>query len=219
MTFNVDSFRAKGLIHGGARPSLFVVRMTLPTLAKGGGDEEEKIRFLAQAASLPASTVQQIDVPYFGRMIKYAGDRTFDNFTLNIMNDEDFKLRASFEAWLNGINTHISNRRNTEFARESYKSNATVYQLSKTGSGSNSGSGSGSSDVSTAIRAYTFSGMFPVSIDAIALSFASTNQVESFNVTFAYDFWVPGDSEEGNSNAFNGIDGSAIGWTPKLNPQ
>lgn len=210
MAFNVDSFRAKGLIHGGARPSLFEVRMTLPSLAKGG-DEEEKIRFLGQATSLPASTVQQIDVPYFGRMIKYAGDRTFDNFTLNIMNDEDFKLRASFEAWLNGINTHISNRRNTEFTRESYKSNATVYQLSKTGNGSN--------DVSTAIRAYTFSGMFPVSIDAIALSFASTNQVESFNVTFAYDFWVPGDSEEGDSNAYNGIDGSAIGWTPKLNPQ
>lgn len=210
MAFNVDSFRAKGLIYGGARPSLFEVRMSLPALAKNG-DEEEKIRFLGQAASLPASTVQQVDVPYFGRMIKYAGDRTFDNFTLSIMNDEDFKLRSSFESWLNGINAHISNRRNSQFSVESYKSNATVYQLAKSGNGSN--------DVSTAIRAYTFSGMFPVSVDAIALSFASTNQVESFNVTFAYDFWVPGDSEEGDSNAFNGIDGSAVGWSPKLNPQ
>lgn len=213
MGFNIDAFKANGLVYGGARPSLFEVRLKLPDSVTGGGNNgsntvESKIRFLAQTTSLPASTISPIDVMYFGRPTKFAGDRVFDNWTLTVLNDEDFRIRASMEAWLNGINTHISNRRSAQFGNESYKTSATVYQLAKTGNGT--------ADVGTAIRAYTFSGLFPIVLGDIPLSYAATNQIESFTVTFSCDYWVPGDSEEGNPNSFNGVDGSATPWDPKL---
>lgn len=209
MAFNIDSFRAKGLVFGGSRPTLFEVRLTLPAIAQTS-DEEDKIRFLAQATSLPESTVGSIPVPYFGRVINVSGDRVFAPWSISIMNDEDFKIRSSFESWLNGLNTHVSNRRNGAFDAEEYKTNATVYQLAKTGNGTN--------DVENAIRAYTFSGLFPTALDPIGLSWGSPNQVESFNVTFAYDYWVPGDDENGdNVGKYNGVDGSAVPWSPKLN--
>lgn len=208
MSFNIDNFKAKGLTHGGARPSLFEIRLDLPPLATGS-DEEEKVRFLAQAASIPASTVAQIPVPYFGRVVYVAGDRTFAPWAINIVNDEDFKVRASIEKWLNAINTHISNRRDDAFGTENYKTNATVYQLAKTGDGTNS--------IDTAIRAYTFSGLFPTTLEAIPLSWGTQNQIESFGVTFAYDYWVPGDDENGSDTGrFNGIEGTAVAWNPKL---
>lgn len=207
MAYNIDAFKSRGLVWGGARPSLFQVRLSIPTLAKNS-DEEEKVRFLAQSVSLPASTIPQLDVYYAGRAVRFAGDRQFENLNMTIVNDEDFKIRAAIEAWMNGINTHISNRRAPAFEGETYKTNATVYQLAK--------SGNGTSDVGTAIRAYTFSGLFPVSLGAIDLNQAATNTVEMYNISFAYDLWVLGDTEEGDSNSFNGIDGTAVPWSAKL---
>lgn len=209
MAFNIDAFRAKGLVHGGARPTLFEIRMTLPALAEAS-DEVDKVRFLAQSATIPESAVSQIPVAYFGRFINVHGDRTFDPWTISVINDEDFKVRASVEAWMNGMNAHISNRRTTQFDFENYKSNATVYQLARSGNGVN--------DIDTAIKAYTFSGMFPIRLDPIALDWNAQNQIESFNVTFAYDYWVPGDDENGeNVGKYNGKDGTAVSWNPTLN--
>lgn len=124
------------------------------------------------------------------------------------MNDEDFTIRAAFEAWLNGMNTHVSNRKDPSFAGLAYKSTATVYQLSKE---------IDSDNVEQAIRAYTFSGMFPTRVDPIRLDWGTTNQIETFRVTFAYDYWVPGADENFSSGgSFLGVDGSAVDWSPTL---
>ena len=90
---NVDDFKSK-LIGGGARANLFQVDIT------GGIDSGRLLEFMCKGAQLPASVIAQIDVPYRGRQLKVAGDRTFENWTITVLNDNDSKLRGEFEAWM-----------------------------------------------------------------------------------------------------------------------
>jgi hypothetical protein len=181
MGFNIENFKSSGLIYGGARPSLFKVIMQFPN-APGIEGDDRRASFLIRAAQLPASTVDPVDVPYFGRKIKVAGDRTFADWTITVMNDEDFSLRNDFEAWLNYINTHISNRSAAASASPlEYKVDIEVQQFGKTGPGDEGG----------VIRSYLLSGAFPTSVDAISLDWDTTNQIQTFDVTFAYDYWQP----------------------------
>jgi hypothetical protein len=178
MTFNINSFKTSGLTLGGARPSLFEIYLTLPKGVGAVSGSEEKFRFTCRAAQLPAATISSIDVGYFGRKIKVAGDRTFADWTVTVMNDEDFLVRAMFEKWSNSINRLESNVRDTVYQgnENSYKGAASVIQYGKTGDN---------------IRSYDVVGMFPTSVDAIALDWDSQNQIETFAVTFAYDYWLP----------------------------
>jgi len=182
MAFNIESFKSNGLIYGGARPSLFKVIMDFPATVPGIQGDPQRASFLIRAAQLPASTVDPIDIPYFGRKIKIAGDRTFADWTITVMNDEDFTLRNSFEAWLNFINTHVSNRSAAEDGSPTnYKVDIEIQQYGK----------AGPADESGIIRSYILSGAFPTSVDAISLDWDTTNAVETFDVTFAYDYWEP----------------------------
>lgn len=180
MPFNVNDFRANGLKLGGARPSLFQVIMTLPA-GVGQPSGAQRIPFLVRAAQLPAATVDPIEVPYFGRKIKLAGDRTFADWTVTVMNDEDFQLRSLFENWSNKINSLVGNV--GSLGPNGYKTTASVLQFGRNGS-NESGPGS-------VIRQYTFNGIFPTTIDAIALDWDNTNTIETFDVTFSYDWWEP----------------------------
>ena len=101
----VDDFKAK-LKGGGARANLFKATLNFPAYA--GGDVE-LASFLCEAAQLPASNLGGIVVPFRGRQLKLAGDRTFDDWTVTIINDTDFKLRNAFERWMNYINAHSAN--------------------------------------------------------------------------------------------------------------
>ena len=128
-----------------------------------------------------------IEVPYFGRKIKVAGDRTFAEWTVTIINDEDFLIRNAMEQWSNSINSHAGNIR--EFGSASpllYKSNAQITQFSKTG---------------VPIREYTFNGMFPTEVSAIEMAWETTDAIEEFTVTFQYDFWEVSGGITGNSTA------------------
>jgi hypothetical protein len=183
MAFNINDFLGNGLTRGGARPSLFDVVMTFPgDLGEAGSVGVEalsKLRFTCRATSIPASTIGEVAVPYFGRQIKLAGDRVFANWSVTVMNDEDYSVRDAFEVWHNSINTIISNRK-TGIAPNGYKSGiATVTQYSKEGS---------------AIKQYDFINIFPLNLDEMGLDWDATNQIQTFGVTFAYDYWVPADS-------------------------
>ena len=182
MAFNIQEIRSQ-LVLGGARASLFQVQIANP--ANGAGDI--KVPFMVKAAQLPASTLGSFDVPYFGRKIKIAGDRTFAEWTVTIINDEDFLIRNAMEQWMNSINSHAGNIR--EFGSASpllYKSNAQITQFSKTG---------------VPIREYTFNGMFPTEVSAIDMSWETTDAIEDFTVTFQYDFWEVSGGVTGNSTA------------------
>ena len=129
MPFNVQEIRSQ-LTLGGARPSLFQVRISNPANSVG----DVKTPFMCQAALIPSSTLGQIPVPYFGRKIQLAGDRTFEPWTVTIMNDEDFLIRNAMEEWSNKINTFQTNVRDFGTAAPlQYKSQAQVIQYAKTG--------------------------------------------------------------------------------------
>ncbi|NDB84594.1 MAG: phage tail protein [Alphaproteobacteria bacterium] len=170
MAFAVNDIRAH-LQLGGARPTLFQVRLT----SNFTSDLANIASFMIQASSLPGSNIPPIEVGYWGRKIKVAGDRVFDDWSVQVMNDEDFKVRHALELWHNKINSLGGNRNTTGSASPSnYKFQAEVSQYSKTG------------DV---VRTYTFYGLFPTQISPIELNWDSTNQIETFQVNFAYDWF------------------------------
>jgi len=170
MAFDINEIRA-GLALGGARPTLFRVEFLNPI--NNAGDTIAP--FMIQATSIPASTISPIEVPYFGRKIKVAGDRTFDAWSVTVMNDEDFKVRHPLELWHNQINSLETNLNlNASSSPLLYKSTAQVTQYGKSG---------------TVLRRYKFNGIFPVEISGIELDWAATDQIETFSCTFAYDWY------------------------------
>lgn len=174
MAFDVNAFRSN-LVGGGARPNLFKVTMGAPAYV---GFPTEKMSFLCKAAQLPESTVGTVEVPYFGRNIKMAGDRTFPEWTVTIINDEDFLIRNAFESWMDGIDTHTrtGTKRGAAGANPtSYVSDGVVQQYGKSG------------DV---IKEYTFVNMFPSNVAAIDLTWDVADSIEEFTVTFNYDHWT-----------------------------
>lgn len=176
MAFSINEFKSQ-LVGGGARPSLFQVQITNPIL----GAADFKIPFMIRSAAIPESSTGFVNVPYFGRFIKYAGDRTFGSWTVTVINDEDFAIRNAMEAWSNAINSHITNFRTSP---SEYKAQAQVTQYGKDG---------------LALREYTFEGLFPTTISTIDLAWSSTDQIEEFSVTFEYDLWRVSGGITGNS--------------------
>jgi hypothetical protein len=166
MAFNINEFKAQ-LVGGGARPTLFQVQITNPILPIA----DFKVPFMVKAASLPSSRVGAYVVPYFGRFVKYAGDRMFEDWNVTVINDEDFSIRNAMEAWSNAINSHDSNLRSLP---QQYKSNAIVNQYSKDG---------------RILRTYVFEGIHPIAIEPIPLAWEMTDTIEQFDVVFQYDLW------------------------------
>lgn len=164
----VDDFKAK-LKGGGARASLFKVTLNFPVYA--GGDTE-LAAFLCETATLPASTVATIQVPFRGRQAKFIGERTFEPWTVSVLNDTGFELRDAFERWMNGMNAHSANTGFTNPA--DYEVDLAVDQLDKDGS---------------VLKRYNLRGCFPTSVGSIALSYATEGEIEKFDVTFEMQYW------------------------------
>ena len=146
--------------------------------------------------ALPASNVAPIDVPFRGRILKVAGDRTFDTWTVTVINDEDFKLRSAFELWMNGISKLDNNTGATQ--PSSYMANAIVHQL---GRGADKGRHSTTnSDIAggTAIkplRTYMFNDIFPTNISQIDLSYDTGDTIEEYTVEFQVQYWTAGSGQ------------------------
>lgn len=169
MAFNVNEIRSQ-LALGGARNSLFQVQFTNPANSVA----DIKVPFLVRSAQIPPSTLGTIEVPYFGRKIRLAGDRTFGQWTVTVINDEDFLIRNAMEEWSNKINTLQGNLRDFGAASPSlYKAQAQITQFSKTG---------------IPIRTYTFNGIYPSEISGIEMDWNATDTIEEFTVTFQYDW-------------------------------
>lgn len=165
---NINEFI--GNFNGGARPNRFRVTLNYPGFA---GNPATPSRFVCRGAQLPASTIGIVNVPYMGREIKYAGDRTFEDWTVTIINDEKFDHRASMERWMNGLNSHQGNTR-VNPALTAYSQIVTVDQLSYNGG---------------LIRRYKMYNMFPTNLSAIDLDMSTNDTIEEFQVTFAFSHW------------------------------
>ena len=164
----VDDFKSK-IRGGGARPNLFRATVNFPTYAAG---DVELTSFMCKGAQLPASVMTAIDVPFRGRQLRVAGDRTFEPWTVTIINDTDFAVRDSMERWLNGINNHKANAGLTN--PTDYQADLIVDQLDRDG---------------TAIKTYNFRGAFPVNISNIELNYETVDTIEEFTVEFQIQYW------------------------------
>ena len=168
MSLRVDDLKAK-LSGGGARPNLFKATINFPGYA---GGNTELTSFLCKAAQLPSSVIGQIDVPFRGRQLKVAGDRTFENWTVTVINEDAFEVRNSFERWANGINEH---RNGTGILNPAdYQADLTIEQLNRQ---------------NETIKEIILRGAFPVNVAGIDLSYDTTDTLEEYTVEFAYQYW------------------------------
>ena len=183
----IDAFKSK-LVGGGARPNLFEVELQWPSFLTSeiDDDTQEMARFMVKAANLPASNITPIDVPFRGRNLKIAGDRTFDVWTITIINDTDFKLRNAFEIWMNGMNKHqdaTGVTTPTEYQRDAY-----VYQLGRNANDGSVDLGESGGAIPV-LKAYKFHGVFPTNVSAIELSYDQPDTIEEFTVDLQVQWW------------------------------
>ena len=178
---SVTDFKAR-LIGGGARANLFRVECPFPT--KTGGDQQQA-SFMIKSAALPASTQGKIEIPFRGRKFKIPGDRTFDTWTVKVINDSTFDLRNAFENWIDISNPAPSNTGDINF--NSYMCQLQVIQMDKAGND---------------IKRYLFVDAFPTSIGAIEVAYETNDAIEEFDVTFEYQYWISNSSKfVGNQRA------------------
>jgi len=168
----ITDFKSK-LAGGGARSNLFEVELSFPAAVAVDGlnDILQKARFLVKAAQLPASNVAPIEVPFRGRTLKIAGDRSFDSWSITVINDTDFSIRSAFEKWMNTINRVSDNTGLTDPA--SYQADAYVYQLDRNGD---------------TLRKYHFYDVFPTQVAPIELSYDAQG-IQEFTVELQVLWW------------------------------
>ena len=188
----ITQFKSR-LAGGGARPNLFEVNINDFKFADAW--DNETFQFLCKAAALPASSITPVEIPFRGRVLKVAGDRTFDTWAVTVINDEDFKLRTSFEQWMNGI-SKLSDASGAT-TPNSYMGNAVVNQLGRSttrfgNTSSGDGDQSGGGTPLEPLRSYYFDGIFPTEVSSIDLSYESGDAIEEYTVTFQVQYWIAG---------------------------
>lgn len=164
----VDDFKAK-LRGGGARANLFKATINFPAYAAG---DVELTSFMCRAAQLPQSVIEPIALPFRGRQLNVAGDRTFEPWTVTIMNDTGFEVRDAMERWMNGINGHSNNT--GIVTPTEYQTDLIIDQLDRNES---------------VIKRYNIRGAFPTTVGEIALSYDQAGEIETFDVTFSFQYW------------------------------
>lgn len=188
----INEFRSK-LIGGGSRPNLFECEINFPS----GLDDvksDEDYRFMIKAAQIPGSTISTIPVPFRGRTLKIPGDRTFDPWTITVINDTNFKIRNAFEKWMNFMNRHDDNA--GVITPVNYQTEMKVFQL---GRGVAEGSSlPNTTDKMPILKEYKFYGCWPSDISAMELSYDSSDAIQDFTVTLQYQ-WYDSRDRDGNS--------------------
>lgn len=189
MAFNIDSFRT-ALTGDGARPNLFDVQLAFPSFVTLGGLAGPKAQVQVRATQLPGSAIGTTPTFYFGREVKLAGNRTYADWTITVLNDEDFIIRNAFEQWLEGISSAQGNIRNpaASVIDGGYGTNSLATQYGKTGG---------------IIKQYQIIGMFPVDISPIDVDWASNDSIEEYSVSLAFQYWLDPSLSGGPSVGIN----------------
>lgn len=177
---SIEDFKSV-LQGGGVRPNMFQVELDFPGIVVADQKQiKDSSIVLVKAATLPASTIGQIEVPFRGRKLKVSGDRAFEDWTVRVINDNSFVLRSAFEEWSELIQNH--NYTCGSNSIKEYFSTGMVRQLDRDGN---------------SLRTYRFDGIWPSSVAAIPLNYETTNTIEEYEVTFAVQYWhsITGESE------------------------
>jgi hypothetical protein len=176
---NISDFKSQ-MIGGGARPNQFRVELAFPSYVTLGVVAGQRAQFLCRAAQLPASSIENIPVLYRGRPVNFAGERTFQPWTISIYNDTTFNIRNAFEAWQNGIQNYSTTEGRVN--PRDYQVDLSVHQLDRSGA---------------IIKSYKFVDAFPTVIGPIQLDFDQQNQIEQFDVEFNYNYFTSASTEGG----------------------
>jgi hypothetical protein len=168
---DISSFKSQ-LAGGGARANQFRCVINFPNTVNSGG-AGSTAEFLCKAASIPASTVANIEVMYRGRAVNFAGERSFDPWTVTVYNDNDFILRNAFENWVDTISN--PNATGGLLLPSAYQTDLEVHQLDRN---------------DQVLQSYSFKDAYPTSVSEIGLSWDQNNQIQEYSVTFQYNFHV-----------------------------
>jgi hypothetical protein len=168
------------LARGGVRPTMFQVDLTFPDgTTNDEADVIQKASMLCKGAAIPAGDIGVISVPFRGRQLKVAGDRTFAEWTVTVINDANFTVRKAMEKWSERIQNH--NFALGETVLENYFQDLTVRQLDRDGLN---------------LRTYKVFSAWPSAMSEIALDFGTENSIEEYQVTFQYQFWHSSDAND-----------------------
>ena len=167
---NINEFKSR-LRGGGARANQFKVTLPFPGYAAVGGETSD-LAFLCKASALPGQSIPSIAIPFRGRELKIAGDRAFEDWSITVINDTDFKLYRAFERWMNGINNMTDNEGIANPA--DYQVDGFIDQLDRNGK---------------TLKSYTYRGLFPTTLQSIPLDYSTNNTIEDFSVTFAIQYF------------------------------
>jgi hypothetical protein len=165
----------------GVKPNMFLIDVQFPATLSKQTEDQNLTNLLCKSAALPGSNLGVIEVPFRGRTVKIAGDRTFDTWTTTFFNDKDFKLRAFFEQWANSINTHEANTAPLFVPNNStgYMADLSVQQLEKD-----------ASEEGAILRSYTLKYCFPTNVSQIDIAYDSNDQIEEFTVEWQYSYFT-----------------------------
>ena len=193
------------LTGGGARPNLFYVEFpvlfndplkdadnnaltgeALATAQQSNATKNDQFSYLCKAAQIPASVVASIDVPFRGRILKVAGDRTYEPWTITVINDQNFNVRERFETWMQQIAQYTD--ASGDANPSNYYKTAKVHQLGRGGDAKSDLTKLNGSGLRT-IKEYKFYDIFPTNLGAIELNYESTNAIEEFTVELQVNYW------------------------------
>ena len=185
----IDDFKAS-VVNDFARPNLFQVDLNFPATLGISSDLSTFGNFTVRAANLPASQIGVVEVPFRGRVLKIAGDRTFEPWTITVMNDSGFNMRNAFELWANSIqaaNENFTAAGTLGDATDStgYFADMLVHQLSR--------DIKSDSESPKITKSYKFYNVFPSNISAIDLDFGNNDAIEEFTVELQTQYWTPFD--------------------------
>ncbi len=187
--FDPQTFRS-ALRGDGARPNLFEIQLTFPSIATigNGTTASQKLSVFARATQMPGSTIGVIPIGFFGREVPVPGNVTYAQWTFTVINDEDFMLRSSFEKWLNALNSHKGNLRDPgAYSSDQYSVDGYVIQYGKRGpafGGVGQGLRAGG-----ALKKYKMVGAWPSDVSAIEVAWDQNNTIEEFSVTMSLQWW------------------------------
>ena len=179
MAFAVSTFKSSlAKQSGGARPALYQIDINGKASTTSFSNEEN---ILVKATSIPPANIAPLAVNYAGRAYKWNGFRTYDNWTVTVINDEDFGIRNKMMQWMRLVSGKFEGERNTAYGDHLvgtgfFDGDATVKQLSTSGS---------------VMQTYKFHYLWPTEIAGIPVDWSS-DAIQEYTVTFAYDYWTHG---------------------------
>ena len=169
--FNVNTFTSK-LAGGGARTNLMWVKMTNNTYTGF-----ENWTYLCKASNIPGSTITPIEVPYFGRNVKVAGEsREFAPLTTTVVNDEGRTIYQGMVAWMSDLNQPMTNKSKTNLfsSRAGYTADIELIMYKKDGQ---------------IDQNWNFVNCWPSNMSAIDLNWDSVNTIQEFTIDWQYDYY------------------------------